>query len=82
MTKKKQESLKNNINGSIMISELVEKYPSVVEMLVTEWGFHCANCIISSFETLEQGASVHGIVDLDFEIMLEMVNDIANQNLG
>jgi len=77
--KKKHKKSKNYIDGQIMISELVEKYPLAVEMLVSEWGFHCANCIISNFETLEQGAAMHGIEGLDFEIMLEMINDIVSK---
>jgi hybrid cluster-associated redox disulfide protein len=68
---------KKIISKDIRISDLVESYPDVVEMLTQEWGFHCVNCIVSHFETLEEGALTHGIVGEDFEIMLEMINDIV-----
>lgn len=75
-TNSKTENEKKKISKDINIAELVNKHPEVVEMLTYEWGFHCINCIISNIETLEQGAATHGIIGEDFEIMLEMINDM------
>jgi hybrid cluster-associated redox disulfide protein len=65
------------ITGEIMISDMVENYPQVVDFLVIEYGFHCVSCFVSSFECLEDGARVHGIVGEDFDELLENANKIA-----
>jgi hybrid cluster-associated redox disulfide protein len=69
------------ITGEMMISDLVEKYPQVVDYLIIEYNFHCVSCFISSFETLGEGANVHGIKGADFEEMLDNVNKIASGEL-
>lgn len=68
---------KENIR-TMRISALVDTYPYIAEMLQYEWGFHCVTCIISGFETLEQGAGVHEIEGEDFEMMLDMIIQYIN----
>lgn len=65
------------IEPHTLITEIAELYPSVVDVLVSEYGFHCIGCIASSFETLEQGAFVHGIFEKDFDELLEKINKLA-----
>ncbi|MEI6886858.1 MAG: DUF1858 domain-containing protein [bacterium] len=65
------------ITRDMPIAKMVNDYPEVVNMLVTEWGFHCVSCYISNFEMFEDGARVHGIEGEDFEQMLNMCNEIA-----
>lgn len=55
----------------ILISDLAEHYPELIETLIVEYGFHCVGCFASQFETLEEGARVHGIEEEDFEEMLQ-----------
>ena len=62
---------KITIDPDIMIMELTEVYPEVVDFLINEYEFHCIGCIMSGFETLKQGAQAHGIIGSDFEEMLE-----------
>lgn len=40
-------------------AELMQ-YPEAVEILMDK-GFHCIGCSAASFETIEQGATMHGI---------------------
>jgi len=68
--------LKRKIYPDINISELVENYPKAAEVLTREYGLHCINCIISEFDTLREGASIHGIEGEDFEQMLDHLNSI------
>ena len=75
-TKKENDTKSPKISKDILIADLVKQHPEIVEMLTYEWGFHCINCIVSNFETLEQGAATHGILGDDFEIMLEMINSM------
>lgn len=70
------------ITGDMLIEDIVENYPQVVDYLILEYGFHCVNCFVSSFECLEDGARVHGIVDEDFQEMLDNVNKLARGELA
>ncbi len=66
------------IDENIKISELAEKYPEVVEFLVSEYGFHCIGCFVSEFETLREGAEVHGIIGEDFDEMILRIENIID----
>lgn len=71
---------KTTITKDILIADLANQYPDVVQMLITEYGFHCVGCIVSGFETLEQGAMVHGIIEDEFDEMLTDINKMINQS--
>ena len=60
---------KKKITKGISFAELMEKYPEAIEFLF-EKGMHCIGCPMSTGETLEQGALVHGL-DPD-ELVKEM----------
>lgn len=76
-----QDSNRPDITGDILIEDLVENYPEVVDYLIMEYGFHCVNCFISGFEILEDGARVHGIEGEEFEQMLKEINQLAKGEL-
>jgi len=42
------------------ITEVVEKHPETVEVFM-DHGLHCVGCAAARFESIEQGAEVHGI---------------------
>jgi hybrid cluster-associated redox disulfide protein len=67
------------IDKNIKIEEIVTYYPEVIELLVIEYGFHCIGCHFSSFETLEEGAQVHGITGEDLKKLIEELKAIANK---
>jgi hypothetical protein len=69
-----------NIDPNISISELIETYPFLVDFLQSEYGFHCVNCLYSEFDTLIEGAEIHGIIGEDFEELLSAVEDQINQS--
>lgn len=46
-----------------IIADVIAKYPELIEVMEAN-GIHCAGCGASSFETLEEGVSGHG-VDVD-----------------
>lgn len=66
------------IDENIKIADLAEKYPEVVDFLIYEYGFHCIGCFVSEFETLAEGAQVHGITGSDFDEMILRVENIIN----
>jgi hybrid cluster-associated redox disulfide protein len=53
------------------LAEIIKKRPDAVEKL-TVLGLGCVGCHFSQFETLEEGANVHG---MDVDELLEELND-------
>ena len=51
------------ITKDMKIEEVLKKYPQTREVF-EEYGFHCLDCMAARFETIEEGAVVHGI-DVD-----------------
>ena len=48
------------IQKDVLVSELVEKHPELVEPLMM-MGMHCISCFASQMETLEEASMVHGL---------------------
>ena len=52
---------KNNlITKDTSFSEILEKYPWAAEVLMKS-GMHCFGCSMAAYESLEQGAIMHGL---------------------
>ncbi|MFH1325265.1 MAG: DUF1858 domain-containing protein [archaeon] len=66
---------KQLITKNTNLMELVEKYPEVVEILMG-YGLHCVTCTFSQFDSLENGAKLHGMSKDDFEMMLKDLNKL------
>ena len=73
MTKKEN---KQKITADMLIAEIVECYPEVVDYLVDKYEFHCINCVLAGFETLEEGTQVHGITGKEFKKLLDKLNSL------
>lgn len=69
-TKKQIAKTKPKINKKMNFSELIQKYPESAEVLMNE-GLHCIGCMMTSFETLEQGCLAHG---LDPDDIIKKIN--------
>ncbi|MDO8467368.1 MAG: DUF1858 domain-containing protein [Nanoarchaeota archaeon] len=59
------------ITKTMPIIEVVENYPDAVQVFLM-YGLACIGCSYSEFETIEQGASGHG---MDEEMIDLMIND-------
>lgn len=55
------------------LGEIVEKYPKAVPVMLGK-GLHCVGCYAASWETVEQGASAHGMGKNDVKKMIEEMN--------
>lgn len=66
------------LDPKIQMSDLVVQYPELVQTLTEDYGLHCVNCMLNDFDTLEEGALLHGIEGEDFEEMVENLEDIIN----
>jgi hybrid cluster-associated redox disulfide protein len=64
---------KKKIKKEMKFTEIIKKNPDAVEILFRE-GMHCIGCGMAGFETLEQGALMHG---LDPDKLVEEINKTA-----
>jgi len=46
------------VTSKTKISELVDKYPEVIEVFIKN-GMHCFGCAAAAFETIEEGCQAH-----------------------
>lgn len=70
--------MKPKITKDTLISEIVNKYPELGDVLVEDYGFHCIGCFASEMETIEQGAEVHGYGKEDIKKILQTLNGILD----
>ncbi len=68
------------ITKKTRISEIVEKYPNLVEVMVEDYHFHCIGCFASQFENIEQGAMVHGMTPKEIDDMIKKLNKIIKNS--
>ena len=62
------------ITKETTIGEIVEKYPQVVETLMS-FGVHCVGCHVSPFESLEMGFKGQGLDDATIEEAVKKLNE-------
>jgi hybrid cluster-associated redox disulfide protein len=67
------------ISRKTKIAEIVEKYPDLINALVMDYGLHCIGCQMAEFETLEQGATVHGMTKKEITAMVKKLNGLIKK---
>jgi len=65
----------NAITKGSIISEVVRKHPETIEVFI-EHGLHCFGCGVAAIETVEMGATAHGIKT---EPLVRDLNAVANK---
>ncbi len=68
--KKKISGVKRDTN----IAQLIMEHPGAAEVLLA-FGLHCVGCFASAFDTIEEGAKIHGMPDEEIDEMIGEVND-------
>ena len=58
------------ITKDMGIVDLVQKYPKAGQLLMAS-GMGCVGCMAAQFETIEQGATAHG---MNADALVEMLN--------
>lgn len=61
------------------LGEIAGKYPQAARIF-TEYGLHCVGCFASAFDTVEAGASIHGMSTEEIEDMIKQANDEIERN--
>ena len=69
------------ITKDMTIGELVQQYPSVVEILMDE-GVHCVGCGAAYLETIEEGLAGHGRSEEEINAIIEKLNQAIPQENG
>ena len=70
--------MKDKINKNLSIGKLIEQYPDSVDILV-KYGFHCIGCSLAQYETIEQGATAHGLNKKQLRNLIEDLNKISKK---
>lgn len=74
----KAAAKKELITKDTALGEIVEKYPKAAEVFM-KYGLHCIGCHVSEYETVEQGAAMHGITGAKFKKMMKELNGAAGK---
>jgi hybrid cluster-associated redox disulfide protein len=64
------------INKKMSFGEIMNRYPEAA-MILMDKGMHCMGCGAANFETLEQGALMHGI---NPDKLVEEINKFLGEN--
>ena len=48
------------ITKEMIIADIIKTYPKTIKVM-NKFKIHCVQCIMSQFETLEEGAKIHNL---------------------
>ena len=71
---------KIKITKDIMIGDLVGNYPELGKVLMEEYGFHCIGCMAAGMETLEEGATVHGMNSKEIKKLVDDLKKLVEED--
>ncbi len=75
MTDKVTKKLK--VNKDTNIAEVISEFPKVAEVMLG-YGLHCVGCFANQFDTIEAGASIHGMDEDEIQEMIEEINMVIS----
>ena len=55
------------------LSIILEESPRAAELLA-EYGLHCVNCFANQYDSLETGASMHNMTEVEMQSMIDEIN--------
>lgn len=63
------------IDKDTAIEDLIEENPEMNDVLY-EYGLYCGNCFAAGWDTLEEGAKMHGLEDDEIEELIQELNKV------
>ena len=66
------------IRKDMLIGDVVGKYPETAEIMMKN-GMHCVGCHVAAMETIEQGATAHGMTKKQIDKMVKEMNDTVSE---
>lgn len=76
MKMKEKKNTTQKITKDMNLGEVVIEYPELAEVLL-DYGLHCVGCFANSFDTVEMGASAHGMSDEEVDDMVVRLNEVV-----
>ncbi len=67
------------ITNHTNLGELIQTYPKLAQVLIEDYGLHCAGCFAASFDSIEQGAQIHGMTEKQIEKMVLRLNEMVQE---
>lgn len=74
-TVKKAKSPIKEVTKDTNIAELVFDHKEAAEVLL-DYGLHCVGCSLNAFDTVEQGAKIHGMAGDEIDEMITRLNEV------
>jgi hybrid cluster-associated redox disulfide protein len=74
----KTESVSGAVRKEMTIGETIEKFPESAQVML-QHGLHCIGCHVALWETIEQGASAHGV---DPDKLVHEINKEISKKAG
>lgn len=74
-----KKSKKTILTRDTNIMMVVNEYPQAVDVLQA-FGLHCTTCFASFFDTIGQGAKIHGMDDEEIDEMLYEANLVIKKS--
>jgi len=71
------QKTKIEVTRETILGEIANKYPDSAKIML-EYGLHCVGCFANQFDTVEQGAMIHGLSDEELDEMIFRVNESIN----
>lgn len=56
------------------LGDIAKSYPQAAAVML-EYGLHCVGCFANQFDTLEMGARIHGMTEMEVDEMLQRINE-------
>lgn len=61
------------VKKTMLITEITRAYPECA-LIMMNHGLYCVGCGVAMYETLEEGATAHGMSDLEIDSMVKEMN--------
>jgi iron-sulfur cluster assembly protein len=68
------------VTGDMIIGDVVAAFPAAATIMLGH-GLHCVGCHANAFDTVEDGARLHGIQDGEIHSMIEEINVAINKKI-
>jgi hybrid cluster-associated redox disulfide protein len=70
----KQEKIQIKVTRETNLGAVVRQWPQTAKVML-DYGLHCAGCFANQFDTVEQGAAIHGMNEEELNEMIGRINE-------
>ncbi len=66
------------VTKDTLVGDLLQSYPQSVEIMAN-YGFHCINCNFNAFDSIENGAKIHGLTEAQINSLVSELNSMNSE---